>query len=629
MKQFRTACAILLLLLALPLASHPARAAEAITRFVSDLTVNLDSSVTVTETITFNAEGQQIKRGILRDFPTRYKTPNGEDYAVGFSVIAVKRDGADEAWGTEGIANGVRIRIGRADVLLDPGLHTYEITYRATGELGFFESFDEIYWNVTGNAWTFPIETAEAIIHLPEGASVIRHSAYTGSQGAQGQDFRVTGSTGRIFRADTARPLEVNEGFTVAVAFTKGIVPPPPDYTVTSYKVLAGGAGLLFLYYLLAWLIVGRDPGGGPVIPRWAAPDGLGPAGVRFIWNRTFDDKSFAAAMIGLAAKGRIRITHGEAYEIEKLGKEGPPLAATEQALYGQMPKKLKVKRENAGALSVMWSSLSHSLKAEFDRSTYHRNRVWFWVGLLLSVLVLIPALAFVRPEEFTVALLVVYVCGAIWALVLWLAIRGLRAFRTSILGAVFLLIVCLPVGLFGWIFQTALMKGIMGPTLWVYMAALAALAAMHIAFIRLLPAHTAMGAKLKAEVGGLRLYMVTAEEKRLDMLNPPDKTPALFEALLPYAIALDCTNQWSEKFASVLAAASYAGPSWYQGAILMDDMGDFTRNLDNNRHPPSTGGGGGGGSSSFSTSSSSWSPGSSSGSSGGGSSGGGGGSGW
>jgi uncharacterized membrane protein YgcG len=171
-------------------------------------------------------------------------------------------------------------------------------------------------------------------------------------------------------------------------------------------------------------------------------------------------------------------------------------------------------------------------------------------------------------------------------------------------------------------IFPAALMAGVMGTTLWVYMAALAALAAMHIVFVRLLPAPTVMGAKLKAEVDGLRLYMATAEEKRLDMLNPPDKTPALFERLLPYALALDCENQWSEKFAAVLAAASYVGPQWYQGASLLGDMDDFGRSLDNNRHAPSSGGG----SSGFSTSSSSWSPGSSSGSSGGGSSGGGGG---
>ena len=38
------------------------------------------------------------------------------------------------------------------------GQHRYEITYRTTRQIGFFAEYDELYWNVTGNGWTFPIE---------------------------------------------------------------------------------------------------------------------------------------------------------------------------------------------------------------------------------------------------------------------------------------------------------------------------------------------------------------------------------------------------------------------------------------------------------------------------------------
>jgi uncharacterized membrane protein len=69
-----------------------------------------------------------------------------------------------------------------------------------------------------------------------------------------------------------------------------------------------------------------------------------------------------------------------------------------------------------------------------------------------------------------------------------------------------------------------------------------------------------------KAE--GMRLYMKVAEQERLNVLNPPDKTPELYEKLLPYALALGVEQEWSEQFADVLAKAQAEGyhPSWYVG---------------------------------------------------------------
>ena len=111
-------------------------------------------------------------------------------------------------------------------------------------------------------------------------------------------------------------------------------------------------------------------------------------------------------------------------------------------------------------------------------------------------------------------------------------------------------------------------------------------------------------------------MYLTTAEEDRLNVLNPPEKTPELFERYLPYALALDCENEWNTKFAAVLAAAAAAGataPLWYSGNHWDSGRtGGFTDSL--------------GSSMSSSISSASTAPGSSSGSSGGGSSGGGGG---
>jgi hypothetical protein len=87
---------------------------------------------------------------------------------VGFDVVDIQRDGRAEPWSTTYVSNGVSIRIGDKDVFLDDGDHTYQITYRTTRQIGFFQDFDELYWNATGNGWTFPIEHAQAIIRLPD-----------------------------------------------------------------------------------------------------------------------------------------------------------------------------------------------------------------------------------------------------------------------------------------------------------------------------------------------------------------------------------------------------------------------------------------------------------------------------
>ena len=64
-------------------------------------------------------------------------------------------------------------------------------------------------------------------------------------------------------------------------------------------------------------------------------------------------------------------------------------------------------------------------------------------------------------------------------------------------------------------------------------------------------------GRRIMDQIDGLREYLSVAEEERLEYLNPPDKTPELFERFLPYAVALDVENSWAKRFAGVLAAAA------------------------------------------------------------------------
>ena len=136
-------------------------------------------------------------------------------------------------------------------------------------------------------------------------------------------------------------------------------------------------------------------------------------------------------------------------------------------------------------------------------------------------------------------------------------------------------------------------------------------------------------GRRIMDQIDGFKEYLSVAEEDRLEFLNPPEKTPELFERFLPYAIALGVENSWAKRFTGVLAAAGVgaAVSSWYTGGspdnvtTFADRLGDsLSQTISSAATPPGSSGGGSGGSSGG---------GSSGGGSSGGGGGGGGGSGW
>ncbi len=624
---------ILAVALFLLCAACPAAAAETIRNFVSDVTVNVDGSLDVRETITVNAEGSEIRHGILRDFPTDYKDRNDVRVRVGFNVVSVERDGRDENYSVEGISNGKRIKIGSADVFLDQGEHTYVITYHTTRQLGFFQDFDELYWNVTGNGWTFPIEKASTVIHLPSAAAVKQYSIYTGYQGASGHGAVATVTTGNRFEARTTTTLAAKEGFTVAVAWQKGIVLPPTeadkqrDWIVDNlgYFGLALTLLLVPFYYLFAWFRVGRDPPKGTIVPLFHPPDAMGPAGVRYVYKAGYDDKAFAAAVVGLAVKGRMWIRNDKnEYTLSKKDNVGPALTRAEAALYKATPNSaLTLEQGNHTSVINMRGALENALDEEYDGVMHLKNFKWFALGAALSVAGLIGSALLLPGEDGKMAIFAGVFASIFWIVILsvgYSALRGLFAgtgWMVRIKSILSLLFLMPFLGAAVFIPTVMHLADALTPSVkWVISAAVI-LAALNLLFYWLLKAPTQKGRGVLDQIEGFRMYMITAEEKRLNALNPPEKTPALFERYLPYAMALDCENEWNNKFSAVLAAAAAAGATagavggWYYGSGGFNSR-NFGQDL--------------GSSLTSSISSSGVAPGTSSGSSGGGFSGGGGG---
>ena len=62
---------------------------ERIVDFKSNIQVHRDGSMSVTEDISVVCARKEIKRGIFRDFPTKYKDRYGNTIKVGFEVVRV------------------------------------------------------------------------------------------------------------------------------------------------------------------------------------------------------------------------------------------------------------------------------------------------------------------------------------------------------------------------------------------------------------------------------------------------------------------------------------------------------------------------------------------------------------
>ncbi len=573
---------VLLALSLLLAAVAGAGADERILSWQSDIHVMRDSTLEVTETLRVRAEGEQIRRGILRDFPTRYVDRRGRRVVAGFEVLAVKRDGQPEPHSLERLANGVRLRIGDADVFLAPGEYIYTILYRTDRQLGFFADHDELYWNVTGNGWDFPIDAAAAQVFLPGSIEpgTIGVEAYTGPQGAQGRDWRATSDTSLAsFR--TTRGLGPREGLTIVASWPKGHVTPPGLDRRAGFLlrdawptfVAAGGLVLLMLYYAAIWRRVGRDPPGRVIVPQYEPPAGVSPAAMRFLRRMAYDDRCFAAAVLSLAVQGGLRIEQQATGVLKRsqkftLHRAEPPdpstLSDDERRLREQLfTSSTSLDLDNANHAVLNAAKLEHrrTLTSRYDSASFRRNSAWHALGIVLSLLigvfaVLLPALS----------------------------------------------------GGFGpsWWFMT--------PPGWVALGAAGGAFIANVAFGRLLKAPTVAGRRTMDHIEGFRLYLDVAEGDELQLVDAPPLTARLYERYLPAALALEVDQRWAERFATVFAteAAGHA-PAWYSGdGWDTHDVTRFSSSL--------------GSSFSGAISSASTPPGSSSGSGGGGSSGGGGG---
>lgn len=507
-----------------------AKADERILSFDSDILIATTGTMTVTETIRVQAEGVNIRRGIYRDFPTRYRDRIGNRVVIAFEVQTVTRDGITEPWFTESRSNGVRLYIGNADTLLAPGIYDYQIRYQTDRQLGYFDNHDELYWNVTGNGWDFVIDSASARVRLPGNiaASDLSLEGYTGPEGGNGQDYTTdTGESVATIR--TTAGLQSREGLTLVLGWPKGIVTEPGNLQNLIF-LLQDNLGLLLAlstlllitaYLLVMWSRFGRDPAPGVIFPQYQPPENYSPASARYISRMGYDTRTFTAAVINLAVKGHLSISKtSDDYELKKLSSDAslaPGEKQLKKTLFAEA-NSVVLDNKNHQVIGKARRMHARALKNNYLNTYFVKNSGLLLPCVLLLVLMLIAVAIF---DTFSISIIVITVA-------------------------------------------IMLMTG---------------------AFVWLLKAPTDEGRTLLDKLEGFKLFLNVAEKDDLDLKNPPDITPTLFEKYLPYAIALGVEQPWAERFAREFAslngtAAHHYQPLWYVGNFDSRDLAGFTSDI-------------------------------------------------
>lgn len=538
---------------------------EKINSYHVDLTVAPDGTLTVIEDINAHVEGLEFKRGILRKLPLRFTDHDGRQHRVQYDLSAVEVFGATSPYHTDTEGDEFVVYVGSEGNFLTPGDYPYRITYTTKGQVGFFPGYDEIYWNVNGNGWDFPVDSISATIRLPRAAEVKQTACYTGAFGST--ENACTALMVNWYTVSfRGRALQNYEGLTVAVGFQKGVVaePPPPTFFEKHAVALLGGSItlLLLLYYFVTWFRFGRDPDMPTVIPLFDPPDDLSPASVAMVMKGGFDNDQITPAMIHLAVKGHIRIDQKEesmllglmskeTYTLVKLtGGSGLPQEEQEllNRMFGSGRESFEINGTYDPSVQSMAAAFRTTLKHQWDTFLGKGNNGRFWWIPMLSVAVCV------------ISMIVLH--NSLW-----------------------------------------------GDNDAVYIAAfLVANVILFLIYQYLIKKPSLEKQALRSRLLGFKMYLSAAEEKQLQHFNPPSITPEVFEKYLPYAIAFNVEKVWGDRFQDMISKAlvdtSYR-PGWYSGSIM--SYGAFSHHmnsslsssLQSSSTPPSKSGGSGGGGSS------------------------------
>lgn len=496
---------------------------EYIDALVSDITITPDGAVDVRETITYVNQNIPNKHGITRSFPTRYTGTAGTNYTITFVVKELLREGKPEPYSIQHGYEGDFIKIGDANVVIPPGRQTYTITYHTERQLGFFETYDALYWNVVGSGSNFMIRNATALVHLPStiDRATVQHVAFTGPKGSAQQHYRSSLRNDGTVEITTTQPLQPHEAFTIKVSWPKGLVLPPTawqEFIAFARDNAALITLIITLLFCTVWYLRCRRvlrqreaKLGGTIIPLFYPPASLSPGAVRYVVQAGYDARQFAAETVAMAVAGIITIDYKKewlsgTYRIEKkrdIRADDLPLQRELTNTLFEQKEVVELGTTNKALLTKTSETLKDAYTKEFQHLFEHHYRM-----LTLPTIAMLCSMFIIFATDARGTL-------AIFALLLYIFVLGIGVY---IVGS-----------------------------------------------------YTAEGCILRQKILGFKLFLGTTETERMAVIGtPPTRTPELYETYLPFAIALGVEKAWSAQFAPVFAELEQRGepyaPLWYHG---------------------------------------------------------------
>ncbi|MBB3343728.1 DUF2207 domain-containing protein [Luteimonas sp. RC10] len=513
-------------------------------RILSDdieVRVLADGRLDVTERIAIRAEGRIFRHGIVRDIPVRYRDPTGTRVVVDLDVYEVLRDGRPAPWTAERSGNRMRVRVGDARRLPTPSTPVYTLRYRTTRQLGFFDDHDAVYLPAFAPARDVEIARGSIAIALPDAVPVetLHADGATGTVDAPGRDFHLALSAAGTTRWTLARPLPPEAGWTVSLAFPKGLIAPPSRQQRLAWWLhdhrgplvaLAGLVALLVLYVLQRRRHRqghARDD----TTLRDVPPPGFSPGGLRYLLRMRYDARCLSSDLLAAAVDDHVhllreRTSEGMQWRVLRTRPGAHRLPTLEQRalLTALLPgpgtqDAVVLAPAQAEAVVATWRAHERALRRRFQ-----------------------PALFGVRGGGLLAALAIALLSGAT---ALWLSAEA----------------------------------GLWAPTL----AIVAAMGLILVACAIRARSLTAEGERLLAHIQGLRRYLAGDPGTLGGEAAPPPLDVHHYEHLLPYAVALDVEAAWTRRFVAAAgpaaASASVAGLPWYRG-VTVTDLERFCRSV-------------------------------------------------
>lgn len=526
---------------------------DRIVRFHADIHVTSAGMLEVTETIEIQTAvmNSRVRRGIYRDIPIRYRDAEGRPHHVDFEFLEVRRNGRPEPWFSERKGDFIRINTGNDHMLelrdmmggqslADRQHQTFELRYRTGRQLGHFETHDELYWNVTGNDWVFPILLASAEVTLPAVFDLdqLQLAFFTGKAGSQNQHAEVELSEQGVLHFTTTKAFEPREGLTILIGFPKGHVDEPTAKGMLEQFSITVDHLLFFAPHLLAILVASvsfiflvvfgvmrnrlmrsrNDSEKGIIFVRYHPPENITPAELRDL-KFSYDERCLSSDLLELARRGLLRISPPQRDD-KSIGNTWVLEALSDVKAQELLPAPLKsllkalFSKSQQISLSQEQSSLLRSVrKAHRDTLIGQQSGIRFYDYITLFSALAIALLSGVSGfwlliSEFAVDEIV------------WLHYLGIIAAGLTVL-------IALIYGFSSW------------------------------------HRFTPDGWRLSNHIDGFTRYLMVAEKSDLDRITlpsnerEPDLTPERFQQLLPYAVALDVANAWTQHFTAVVGVVT------------------------------------------------------------------------